>query len=84
MTTQLHVVERLRMLGALPPLPPYVFITWYLVKETLQSVSQQVGDIRNGRRGHTTGPQLFPKKLLTHICNPVGSLNLLPQFSEKY
>jgi hypothetical protein len=31
LTNHLHIVLRLRMLGAIPPLPQYVFMAWYLV-----------------------------------------------------
>jgi len=30
--THLHLVQRLRMHGATPPLPQYVFMTWCSVK----------------------------------------------------
>jgi hypothetical protein len=32
LTTHLHLVPRSRMRGAIPPLPLYVFMAWYLVK----------------------------------------------------
>jgi len=32
LTTHLYLVSRLRMNGAIPPLPQYVFMEWYLVK----------------------------------------------------
>jgi len=32
LTTHLHLVQRLRMRGAIPLLPPYVFIAWCLVE----------------------------------------------------
>jgi len=32
LTTYLHLVPRLKMRGAIPPLLQYVFILWYLVK----------------------------------------------------
>jgi len=32
LTTHLHQVRRLRMCGAIPPLPQYAFMTWCLVK----------------------------------------------------
>jgi hypothetical protein len=32
LTTRLHLVPRLRMLGAIPPLLQYVFMSWYLIK----------------------------------------------------
>jgi hypothetical protein len=32
LTTQLHLVPRSRMSGAIPPLPVYVFMAWCLVK----------------------------------------------------
>jgi hypothetical protein len=33
LTTDLHLVPRSRMRGAIPPLPKYVFMVWYLVKQ---------------------------------------------------
>jgi hypothetical protein len=32
LTTYLHLVPRSRICGAIPPLPQYAFIAWYLVK----------------------------------------------------
>jgi hypothetical protein len=32
LTAHLHLVPRLRMYGAIPLLPQYVFMVWYLVK----------------------------------------------------
>jgi len=32
LTTHLHLVQRSRTRGAIPPLPLYVFIAWWLVK----------------------------------------------------
>jgi hypothetical protein len=32
MTTHSHVAPRLIMLGAIPPLPQYVFMAWGLIK----------------------------------------------------
>jgi hypothetical protein len=32
LATHLHLVPRLRMRGAIPPLPHYVFMAWFLVK----------------------------------------------------
>jgi hypothetical protein len=32
LTTQFHIVLRLRMHGVIPPLPQYIFITWCSVK----------------------------------------------------
>jgi hypothetical protein len=32
LTTHLHVVPTLRMRGAIPLLPQYVFMSWYFVK----------------------------------------------------
>jgi hypothetical protein len=32
LTTHCHLVLRLKMRGATPPLPQHAFITWYLVK----------------------------------------------------
>jgi len=31
-TAHLHLVPRLRMLGAIPPFPQYVFMAWCLIK----------------------------------------------------
>jgi hypothetical protein len=33
LTTRLHLVPRLRMRGAVPPLPQYVFMEWCLKQE---------------------------------------------------
>jgi len=33
LTTQPHLVLRLRMHGAIPPLTQYVFLTWCLIKQ---------------------------------------------------
>jgi hypothetical protein len=32
LTTHLHIVLRLRMCGAVSPLPQYIFMAWYLVR----------------------------------------------------
>jgi hypothetical protein len=32
LTIDLHLVQRLRMRGAVPPLPHYVLMAWYLLK----------------------------------------------------
>jgi hypothetical protein len=34
LTTHLHLVPRLKMRGAIPPLPRYVFMAWYLITFT--------------------------------------------------
>jgi len=34
--THLHLVPRLRMCGAVSPLPKYAFIEWCLIKEWIQ------------------------------------------------
>jgi hypothetical protein len=33
LTIHLHLVPRLRMPGAIPPLPQYIFMAWCLVKQ---------------------------------------------------
>jgi len=33
LTIHLHLVLRLRVRGAIPPLPLYVFMAWYLIKQ---------------------------------------------------
>jgi len=35
LTTHLHVVMRLRMCGAISPLPQYVFMVWCLIKQMM-------------------------------------------------
>jgi len=32
LTTHLHLVPMTRMCGAIPPLPQYIFMAWFLVK----------------------------------------------------
>jgi len=32
LNTHFHLVPRLKMRGAMPPLPQYIFMAWYLVK----------------------------------------------------
>jgi hypothetical protein len=34
LTTHLHLVPRSRIRGAIPPLPQYVFMAWWLVKHS--------------------------------------------------
>jgi len=35
LTTHVHLVPRLRMRGAIPPLPQYVFMTWRPIKHRI-------------------------------------------------
>jgi hypothetical protein len=47
LTTQLHLLPRLRIHGATPPLSQYVFTAWYLIKQHIHLHDMVLKDMDN-------------------------------------